>query len=89
MAIKKNPFNVGYSGQGSWSEQEVRCWCCRIPFRTRVNASAPDGPPKWCDTCYSHSPHIDEPIERTVARAKAHKELYWAITKTMSGLLHG
>lgn len=84
MAIKKNPFNVGYSGEASWSEQEVRCECCRIPFRTRVNASDPGGPPEWCDICCSHAPQIDEPIERALARAKAHEKRYWAIAKTMS-----
>ena len=83
MGIKRNPFEVGYSGEDAWRVVSERCTCCAIPFTLRYNvADKPLAP--VCEHCASHVKIEDEPIERRAARAEDHEARVRELLVTMS-----
>lgn len=83
MGIKKNPFEVGYSGEGAERAVNVRCPCCAIPFTLRYNVA--DKPAtRVCEQCFEHVKVEDEPVERRAARAEAHEARVRDLLVTMS-----
>lgn len=83
MGIKKNPFEVGYSGEDAEREVNVRCSCCAIPFTLRCNVAEKRGVPV-CEHCVEHVKVDDEPVERRADRAEEHEERVRALLVMMS-----
>lgn len=75
MGIKSNPHGVGYSGEDRWRVADVRCVCCRIPFRLRHNVDD-DLSTVRCPTCAEHQPGPQDSGDDRANRAEVHVEMY-------------
>ncbi len=74
MPIKKNPYNVGYSGEDAWRDVPTACTCCLLPVTFRVNRADDDGR-RVCVRCTPHEPLEGETPERRAERAEKHEAL--------------